>query len=226
MARGAAPLEHGDLIYSKFTGEIMRRPVAQAPVGAARPCLYDMLESASTQGGFEATVERTNRPLYSAYLLAGVQPFAEFVWLEDVTPTPAVADAIRSVASKITSVCRGDANYAAMHSRVSRSSVWARWTGGDTSSEARKVLPEEERTRRAQCRTPLFDNTRHAMRVVVCHRTGSGGEQHARYAAVTDSLARVLLLDVSAPSLPISLMCEQLCVASRPAHRTRVERLP
>jgi hypothetical protein len=118
VARGLPPIVDGDLMFNKFRPDRCARPVATAATGPCQPCFYDMLESASTLGGYEvriiecvhwsipteqATLSRTTRPLYNGYLVGGTVPFVELAWCEDATPTVAVTDALYSFAGRLKS---------------------------------------------------------------------------------------------------------------------------
>lgn len=52
VARGSEPVVDGDLIFNKFNFELTKAPVATVSTGCTQSCLLDMLESASTIGGF------------------------------------------------------------------------------------------------------------------------------------------------------------------------------
>lgn len=52
VARGGDAMVDGDIIFNKFNFELTKTPVATVSTGCTQSCLLDMLESASTIGGF------------------------------------------------------------------------------------------------------------------------------------------------------------------------------
>lgn len=187
MARGGDPIEDGDLIFTKFTPELMKKPVANVSTGCSQPAFLDMLESASTLGGFNVlfwifkVTENFNLSVFRFFsifrrpwnaLIASCTPhicwparnhtwsFAGLKMPPQLPLSPMLSTHWLEKSSRFL-----DAFEILPVRFFSRQSVFSRWTG--QTEEPQKELPINVKSAKAKCRTPLFDNTRHGFFLII-----------------------------------------------------------
>src|SRR4051812_9967817 len=80
---------------------------------------------------------------------------------------------------------------------IFRTSVFGRFSFAKTPHEERHMRPVDMRPLKSSCRTALYDSGRHGMRVYVQPTIDTNTQSRSSYAVITDTKARVMLLDVS-----------------------------
>ncbi|VBB25543.1 unnamed protein product [Acanthocheilonema viteae] len=139
------------------------------------------LHSAATLSpyGYKAKIERSSLPLYSTYVFVGRSPYVGFGWHTPSAPQNVLSDALYALGSQLTSSVASSMSSFGIRS----------FLGIGTSRKDHQPIVEIKPIAVIPMRSSIVDGKREGERIYMAP---------AKYklAAVTDSLARVTLIDI------------------------------
>ncbi|XP_023935335.1 rab3 GTPase-activating protein regulatory subunit [Bicyclus anynana] len=166
--RGEQTVDSRNIQIRKWSFSEQEQIIDAAVVGLELKNTYDHFLAASTYGGYD-TWYRSIPPVNSLILATGVTPYLGFHYALEGGTTPPLQDVARAVANKIKSALPG-------------------WLGGSTETAPTNTEPLI-RAEQLSMRNGIFDVQRHGTSVAI--------SPDRRLAALTDSLGRVAVLDVT-----------------------------
>ncbi|XP_077976699.1 rab3 GTPase-activating protein non-catalytic subunit-like isoform X2 [Styela clava] len=181
-ASGGMTIEPPPMSYKKWRLTSHQSPISShISPGVLMPDPFNQMKTASILGGYSADIRNT-APAMSCFIATGTSPFTGFYYAVEGSTQPHLSHVALAVASKLKS---------ALYSSASR---WLAWGTGAQSEPTQKQKPKVELGTPLDIRCGMPDPLRYGDNIILApgaHLSSSA------LAATTDSLGRVILMDVS-----------------------------